>query len=176
MIKDYATGLYETLLMRINGRGVLIFLNNTHIPVPKEMFNTSMLKDYSIKWNATTNPATFTDSKHHELSYKHINYLGLSVSIPGQDILELTDWINDLKWSGSSEPTPSEIFTLWCCEKGSPLFYDTRLATVEIITEDGNIIKRGLNDFPRTLVYEDGADTREDTNRTMDAILSSCGR
>jgi len=170
--------LYATLTNRINGRNIWIFINNTHVPIPKEMFDTTNIKEYNIRWNATTNPPTFTDPIDHKLEYKHIAYLGLSVSMPGSETMDLTDWLNELKWSGPEQPKPHEIFTLWCCEKGSPLFYDLTLATVEIITEDGDVIKRGLNEFTHTSVYEHGRSTVNgcDTDRLLDVVLSSSGR
>jgi hypothetical protein len=90
----------------------------------------------------------------------------------------LTDWINDVRWSGLVQPTPLEIFTLWCCETGSPYFFDLDNAIVELVTEDGSVIKRGLNEFAHTNIYGDGfsENNRQDPVRIMDTVLSSSGR
>jgi hypothetical protein len=66
---------------------------------------------------------------------------------------------------------------------GIPTYYyfDLDGASLEVMTGDGNIVKRGLNEFTRTSVYEDGsaADSeldRQDPNRIVDIVLSSSGR
>jgi len=157
-----------------------IFLVNKSTPISKQLFNVSDINPMKIKWNASTNPPRFTPSTIliRPLEWKHISYLSFTVTLSDRSFHDLTDWINDVKWSGLVQPTPLEIFTLWCCETASPQCFDLDGATVELVTDDGSLEKRGLNEFARTNIYEDGfsEDNRQDPNRIMDTLLSSSGR
>jgi hypothetical protein len=157
-----------------------IFLVNKSTPIPKQLFNVSDINPIKIKWNASTNPPRFTATTFLTTppEWKHISYLSFTVTLSDKSFHDLTDWINDVRWTGTVQPTPLEIFTLWCCETGSPHCFDLDSATVELVTDDGNVVKRGLNEFARTNIYEDGfsEDNRQDPNRIMDTVLSSSGR
>jgi hypothetical protein len=135
-----------------------IFLINKSTPISKQLFNISDINPLKIKWNASTNPPIFTGITfiRNKIQWKHISYLSFTVTLSDGSFHDLTDWINDVKWSGLVEPTPLEIFTLWCCETRSPYYFDLDSAIVELITDDGNIIKKGLNEFTHTIVYGDG--------------------
>ena len=135
-----------------------IFLINKSTPISKQLFNISDINSLKIKWNASTNPPRFTGVTffRNKVQWKHISYLSFTVTLSDGLLHDLTDWINDVKWSGLVEPTPLEIFTLWCCETGSPYYFDLDSAIVELITDDGNVIKKGLNEFTHTTVYGDG--------------------
>jgi hypothetical protein len=157
-----------------------IFLVNKSTPIPKQLFNVSDINPIKMKWNASTNPPRFTATTFLTTppEWKHISYLSFTVTLSDKSFHDLTDWINDVRWAGFVQPTPLEIFTLWCCETGSPHCFDLDSATVELVTDDGNVVKRGLNEFARTNIYEDGfsEDNRQDPNRIMDTVLSSSGR
>jgi hypothetical protein len=101
-----------------------------------------------IRWRCQINPPTFTSSDAGE--WKHISYLGFNVYIPDIDPIDLTDWINTIRWKGNVEPSLSDIFSLWCCENGTPYFNKMAGAKVEIITDSGNIHIKGLNETART--------------------------
>jgi len=135
-----------------------IFLVNKSIPISKQLFNISNINPLKIKWNASTNPPRFTGVSFltNQLQWKHISYLSFIVTLSDGSFHDLTDWINDVKWSGFIQPTPLEIFTLWCCETSSPYYFDLDNAIVELVTDDGSVIKKGLNEFVRTIVYGDG--------------------
>lgn len=155
-----------------------IFLINKPTPISKQLFDISDINPIKIKWNASTNPPKFRDTSINLQQWKHISYLSFTVTLSDKSSHDLTNWINDVKWIGISEPTPLEIFTLWCCEVGSPYYFDLDGASLEVMTGDGDIVKRGLNEFTRTIIYEDGfsEDNRQDSNRFMDTLLSSSGR
>ena len=121
-----------------------VFLQGLPIPISSEVFGE--IDDCNVKWRCSVNPATFEQPNAHLISAKerHLSYLGFLVKIPGQD-LDLSDWVNEVKWIGSQEPTLKEIFTLWCCEKGESYFHCLDLIHVEYITDMGDTIKRGLN-------------------------------
>jgi hypothetical protein len=157
-----------------------VFLINKSTPISKQLFNVSHINPIKVKWNASTSPPRFMGATllTIPLEWKHISYLSFTVTLSDGPFHDLTDWINDVRWAGIKQPTPLEIFTLWCCETGSPHCFDLDSATVELVTDDGNVIKRGLNEFARTNIYEDGfsEDNRQDPNRIMDIVLSSSGR
>ena len=117
-----------------------LLLHSIQIPVSSMAFPS--VPSEQILWRIKSNPTRFIDSSDTN-EFKHIPYLGISVILSGQTI-DLTDWIEDVKWSGSIPPTPKELFTIWCCETGSPYFHLIPIAEVEIITEDGDIVKKFL--------------------------------
>jgi hypothetical protein len=157
-----------------------IFLVHKSTPISKQLFNVSDINPIKIKWNASTNPPRFNGAAlpTGQPQWKHLSYLSFTVSLLDRSFHDLTDWINEVRWTGLIQPTPLEIFTLWCCETGSPECFDLDAAIVELVTDDGNVVKRGLNEFARTNIYEDGfsEDNRQDPNRIMDTLLSSSGR
>jgi hypothetical protein len=76
---------------------------------------------------------------------KHLSYIGFKIITPEGEI-EISDWINDVKWKGSKQPSVKQIFFLWCCEKGKSFFHCLNEIQIEIITEMGELIKKGLNE------------------------------
>ena len=125
----------------------LLYIKNGHFPVSSKLFNLDSINAATITWKATVNPLLFIDPNAADSQKKHISFLGFVVYIPGIDPIDMTDWINELRWIGVKQPLPLDIFTLWCHASGSPHCYTMNEATVEIITEEGIIIKKGLNDF-----------------------------
>ena len=118
-----------------------LFLHSVDIPILSQVFSTIPLQQ--IRWRAQVNPPRFIGPYSKE-DLKHISYLGFSVILPGQDPIELTDWINEVKWSGNIQPSPTELFMLWCCETGSAYFHLIQSAQMEIITESGELINKDL--------------------------------
>jgi hypothetical protein len=157
-----------------------VFYLNTVYPVPKQLFDLSMIDASKIRWSVSQNPTKFKNPAYTLDSWKHLSYLSFIITV-NTKVFDLTDWINEVRWSGFIQPTPLEIFIAWCCETRSPYCFDMADAEVEFVTDDGNVVKRGLNEFTRTSVYEDGSTTdseldRQDTNRIVDIVLSSSGR
>ena len=179
-ISDLVLNKLKAIQNALKYQNEWIFLMNKCTPISKQLFNVSDINPMKIKWNASTNPPRFMISTFltTSLELKHISYLSFTVTLSDNSFHDLTDWINEVKWSGLVQPTPLEIFTLWCCETGSPHCFDLDNATVELVTDDGNVVKRGLNEFARTNIYEYGfsEDNRQDPNRIMDTVLSSSGR
>ena len=179
-ISDFILNKFKAIQNTLRYQNEWAFFMNKSIPISKQLFNISDINPMKIKWNASTNPPRFMISTFitTPIEWKHISYLSFTVRLSDNSFHDLTHWINEVKWSGFVEPTPLEIFTLWCCETGSPYCFDLDNATVELVTDDGSIVKRGLNEFARTNVYGDGfsEDNRQDPNRIMDIVFSSSGR
>ena len=155
-----------------------IFLKDNRHPVPPEIFDISSIPEQNIKWITSLNPVRFIDPGYvNSKEFKHVSHLGFIIHLSNDKAIDMTDWINDIQWVGNKEPSPEEIFILWCCEKGSSLFYNTKDIIIEIITDEGNSIKKGLNEFTNTIIQENGrADiNRQDYYRSVDALLSSGG-
>jgi hypothetical protein len=179
-ILHLGSNVYNSVQKGLYERDIWIFIYQSHIPIPEELFDTHHIEIDNIKWKATIEPPTFIDPRadiSHKL--KHIPYLGFSINIPGNEIIELSDWINEIKWSGTVEPSPQDIFSLWCCKNREPFLFYNNNPTIEIITETGNMIKKGLNEFTHSNIYENDDATKingPNPNRHMDIVLSSSGR
>ena len=136
----------------------------------------------TIKWSCKTNPPRFYDINQNANTNdsKHISHLGFVVKLSGYDPIDLTEWINTVQWTGVTEPSLLDLFTLWCCETGHSYFHLVDIASVELITEMGDSICKGLNDS----VINHSSDGRRytpsennglDSVRVLDTILSSGG-
>ena len=175
---DYYYTVYCAIYAAIFSKKQWIFLKDTKHPVPSQIFDTTTIPEKDITWITSLNPVTFIDPAYvNSKDFKHVSYLGFIIHLPKDKTIDITDWINDIKWTGTKEPSPVDIFILWCCEKGSSLCYNTKDIQIEIITDEGDSIKKGLNDFTNTLIQENGgADTNgPNYHRTLDALLSSSG-
>jgi len=153
-----------------------VFLHAMDIPICSKTFKN--IPTDQIRWRAQTNPPKFVNPSSTETTLKHVSYLALSIFIPGQDTIELTDWINEVKWQGIIQPSVIDLFILWCYETGSPHLHLIKAATAEIITADGTTIRKGLNESARSLISQNGSEHQGqgfDSNRLMDALLSSSG-
>jgi len=118
-----------------------IFIKNCEIPVQSEAFGS--IHDDMIQWRCSVCPAAFTQPGTLDKD-KHLSYLGFTVKI--QDVyIDLSDWVNEVRWSGSREPTVKEIFLLWSCESGECYLHCLDDIEVEIINNMGDTIKKGLN-------------------------------
>lgn len=113
-----------------------VFLSSVSVPVSSMVFPS--VPDDLVKWRVQQNPTRFVGA--HAKDSKHISYLGLSVHLPDGTTCDLTDWINDVKWSGLNQPTAVELFTMWCCEMGKPYFHFISDARFECITENGDVV------------------------------------
>jgi hypothetical protein len=117
-----------------------VFFKNVAIPVNSENF--WKINDSSVKWKCEVFPARFVDpSADPSLKSKHLSYLGFIIKIEGRDI-DLSDWINDVRYTGYEEPTVGEIFALWCCETGESYFHCLDSIQVEYITELGDVVRK----------------------------------
>jgi hypothetical protein len=153
------------------------------IPISQDNFSIDQISISDIRWLATLEPPRlFHPNCTEKQKEKHISYLSFVVTLSHPLVdssIDLSDWINELKWSGIKEPSPLDIFLLWCCKNGSHLIYYPSSIKVTLITEEGETIEKGLNDFTNTTVYEDvsrSQDDRQDSNGSMDLVLSSGGR
>jgi|UniRef100_A0A6C0K8E2 hypothetical protein len=138
-----------------------VFLKGHAIPISEDHFSIISICPNDIRWIATLEPPRLFHPdlvKTPEIKEKHISYLSyiIHITTPFETtILDLSDWINDLKWSGIKEPSPLDIFSLWCCKNASHHIYNTHYMKAIIITEDGIMIEKGLNEFTNTTIYED---------------------
>ena len=116
-----------------------IFIKNVPIPVNSENFGT--INDDTIRWRCTLCPATFTEpGTITDQKEKHLSYLGFIVKIQGIEI-DLSDWVNEVKWRGSHEPTVKEIFLLWSCESGESYFHCLDNIQFDIVNDMGDTLR-----------------------------------
>lgn len=117
-----------------------IFFKNVAVPVNSESF--WKIDNSSVKWKCEVFPPRFTDpNSDPSTKSKHLSYLGFVIKMEGRDI-DLSDWINDVRYTGSEEPSVGEIFALWCCETGESYFHCLDSIQVEYITELGDVVRK----------------------------------
>lgn len=138
--------LYKVVYTELLVKKEFIFLKSHVIPVSSEMFK---IENQDIKWRCQVNPGRFYQPGISNLKEKHLPYLGFLVKIPGSEI-DLSSWINDVRYSGLEPPTLQEIFILWCCENGKSYFHCLDSIQVELVTEMGDIEVKGLNGSTNT--------------------------
>lgn len=115
----------------------LLFVKNNPIPVESKVFGN--IDDENIKWRCTVNPGRFI-APFSESKEKHLPYLGFTVRVSDKQI-DLSDWVNEARWSGSEEPTIREVFLLWSCESGESYFHCLDQMQVDIVTDMGDILR-----------------------------------
>ena len=115
-----------------------IILHSVNVPISSMIFPS--VPDSLVKWRVQQNPTRFIGTQVNQECMKHISYLGLSVHLPDHTVCELTEWVNEVKWSGLKEPSAVELFTMWCCEMGKPYFHLISTSRFEIINENGDCI------------------------------------
>ena len=138
--------IYRVIYNEVMIKKEWIFLKNNVIPVSSENFEC-IIGDY-INWRCTVNPPRFIqpiqsielENENEKKKEKHLSYLAFTVFTP-DDIINLSNWINEVKWQGAYEPTIKEIFILWCCEKGKSYFHCLNEVEVEVITEMGDSMR-----------------------------------
>jgi len=117
-----------------------IFFKNVPIPVNSENF--WKIDDSSVKWKCEVFPPRFIDPlADPSVKSKHLSYLGFVIKLEGRDI-DLSNWINDVRYTGLEEPSVGEIFALWCCETGESYFHCMDSIQVEYITELGDVVRK----------------------------------
>jgi len=117
-----------------------IFFKGVTIPVNSENF--WKIDDSSVKWKCEVFPPRFTDpTAVSHVKSRHLSYLGFIIKVSDKDI-DLSNWINDVRYIGFEEPTVGEIFALWCCETGESYFHCLDSIQVEYITELGDIVRK----------------------------------
>lgn len=114
-----------------------IFIKNNFIPVCSENFEA--IPDHTINWRCSLNPTSFVEPGIIAKE-KHLSYLAFTVIAPGE-IIDLSSWVNEVKWQGTYEPTIKEIFILWSCEKGKSYFHCLDQIEIEVITELGDSMR-----------------------------------
>ena len=114
-----------------------IFIKNCEIPVQSEAFGT--IHDNTIQWRCSLCPTTFTQPGT-TANEKHLSYLGFTLKIQGADI-DISDWVNEVRWRGSREPTIREIFLLWSCESGESYFHCLDDVQIELVTDMGDTLR-----------------------------------
>jgi len=139
--------LYKAVYTELLVKKEFIFLKNHVIPVSSEVFK---IENQDIKWRCQVNPGRFYQPLLSEvLKEKHIPYLGFLVKIPGSEI-DLSSWINDVRYLGLECPTLQEIFILWCCENGKSYFHCLDSIQLELVNEMGDLEVKGLNGSTNT--------------------------
>jgi hypothetical protein len=117
-----------------------VFINNQPVPVNSESFWN--IEPSTVKWKCQVFPPTFVDPRAtYDMKSKHLSYLGFVIKIKEKDI-DLSEWINDVRYTGFEEPTVGEIFALWCCESGESYFHCLDEIQVEYITELGDTVRK----------------------------------
>lgn len=176
LIKRIVTAAYNEVVIDKEW----IILKNNNIPIYSVLFPNTPTA--SIKWSCQINPPIFTDPNCLVSNSRHISYLGFVVNISGYDPIDITEWINTVQWNGNLEPSLLDIFTLWCCETGNSYFHLAPIVSVDLITELGDSITKGLNDSATYTSSRDGNIRHNENNslgsdpiRVMDTILSSGG-
>jgi hypothetical protein len=120
----------------------IFFIKNNQIPLSSEIFSEVT----GVRWRCSLDPVIFIDPVYLTLKEQHLPYLGLTVKIPGEQDLDLSSWINDIRYIGSKEPSLSDIFIVWCYQHGVSYFHCLDQIIVEIIDEMGDTIVKGLNE------------------------------
>jgi hypothetical protein len=120
-----------------------VFLRNLPVPLSSESFGN--IPSVGVKWRCKLTPPRFSEP-NSILEERHVSYLGFIVKIPGHSDIDLSEWINEIQYIGSSEPTTSEIFALWCCENNISYFHLLDVITVDCITDMGDCLTKGLNE------------------------------
>ena len=116
-----------------------IFFKNAGIPVNSENFGS--IENTNVKWRCEVCPPRFTDPSYVSTEEpRHLSYLSFVVKL-GEKEIDLSNWINDVHYSGFEEPTVGEIFALWCCETGTSYFHGLDTMEVEYITQMGDVVR-----------------------------------
>jgi len=140
--------IYRVIYNEVMVKKEWIFLKNNLIPVSSEHFGN--IENNAILWRCSLHPATFIqpdfntyENEHEHNKEKHLSYLGFTVKCKGVDI-DLSDWVNEVRWHGAEQPTLKEIFFLWSCEMGESYFHCVDEIYVELVTDKGDTLRLPL--------------------------------
>jgi hypothetical protein len=179
-VLDTVTRVLKVSYNEVTNSNKWYIIKDVNVPVYSSLFPTT--SESIITWICTTNPPRFIAPGTTQLNYKHISYLSCTVNIPGDAPVDITDWINMVKWSGNIEPSLLHLFQLWCCETSKSYFHLIPLVKVILITEMGDEITKGLNDSSTSIASTNDHSgnsssyiDRYNSNRALDLILSSSG-
>jgi hypothetical protein len=131
-IQNIIYGLYKELTVKKEW----VFIKNVQLPLNSELFKGFQ----NVEWRCQVNPPRFVNRESSEKE-RHLSYLGFVIKIDGNN-LDLSDWINDVLYTGKEEPSVEQIFILWCCEQGVSYFHCLDIIEVEYITELGDTVRR----------------------------------
>ena len=131
-IQNIIYGVYKELTVKKEW----VFIKNVQLPLNSELFKGLQ----NVEWRCEVNPPRFVNPESSEKE-RHLSYLGFVIKIDGNN-LDLSDWINDVLYTGKEEPTVEQIFILWCCEQGVSYFHCLDVIEVEYITELGDTVRR----------------------------------
>lgn len=168
------TNIYRTAIVPIE----YYFVQDSRVPISSSSFSLDSIPEKHYKWTATLGPARFIHQKEPTASIflKNCSWLGLSITLPETGTLDLSDWISEVKYAGPQEPTPLELFTLWCIDTGKPYFlYVNETTKVDLMDELGEIVVRRLIAEPPSLEQNAGQVTGSYTDRSLDSLFSPSG-
>jgi hypothetical protein len=165
------TTIYRTATMPVE----YYFVLNSTVPLSSQTFLLDSIPEGNYKWTATLGPARFIN-ENEPTALKNISWLGLSITLPEIGTLDLSDWISEVKYSGVQEPTPLQLFTLWCIDTGKPYFLHVNETTkVDLLDEMGDIVVRRLIAEPPSLQQNANQVIGSYTDRPLDTLFSPSG-
>jgi hypothetical protein len=165
------TTIYRTATIPIE----YYFVLNSTVPLSSQTFLLDSIPQENYRWTATLGPARFIN-ENEPTALKNISWLGLSMTLPEIGTLDLSDWISEVKYSGVQEPTPLQLFTLWCIDTGKPYFLQVNETTkVDLLDEMGDIIVRRLIAEPPSLQQNANQVIGSYTDRPLDTLFSPSG-
>jgi hypothetical protein len=138
-----AQRIYQVIYNECKSEKELVFLKGFGYPIHTKSFGS--IDQDTIQWKCSLNPPLFFNPISTSLAEKHISYLGFTIRVLGKEI-ELTDWVNDVKYVGDREPTLQEIFFLWSYSSGESYFHCLNQIQIEYIDTNGDIVLKGLMD------------------------------
>ena len=165
------TTIYRTATMPVE----YYFVLNLSVPLSSQTFLLHSIPREQYRWTAMLGPVRFIN-QNSPTALKNISWLGLSIMLPETGTLDLSDWISEVKYSGVQEPTPLELFTLWCIDTGKPYFLHVNESTpVDLLDEMGDIIVRRLIAEPSSLEQNANQPIGPYTDRSLDTLFSPSG-
>ena len=121
----------------------LIFLKSNLIPISSEVFG--LIENKNVKWRCSLDPVRIIDPYDVIMKERHLSYLGFTIKIPDVDTIDISSWINDVRYIGQIEPSLSEIFVIWCFDMGVSYLHCMDSITIELINDMGDTVVKGLN-------------------------------
>lgn len=146
---DTTKTILRVLYNELTVKKEFVFLKGVSIPISTEAFGPMTDLDTThVKWRCPANPSIFIEPGFAFEEERHLSYLGFVVKVSSTKEIDISDWVNELKWKGAfktnGEPTVREIFLLWCCLTGESYFHCLDEIQVEYINDMGDSIKSPL--------------------------------